>query len=253
MNDTIVLCHGRNHRNIKELNYKRTTFTDANPEVDADYILDITDTNFTHIGKKFNNVINAFCPISLNINNIITDDSGLPIDGDINDTFMMNIKSLLVTDGHFYSKSFFTTNTHDNSTENNQLMIDKLYVYGFMFVEIVNFTFDETVIEFIKFCCGVMPNKRQSVNYLTEMIKYMNNLNDKYIEYVYYSYFSYTYDENITQLVKVNIMDVFELRLPYKNIEEDHEMFVNENEVYAIDDIIHLEYRISDGTRVKLF
>ena len=91
------------------------------------------------------------------------------------------------------------------------------------------------------------------INYLNKIVNYRATIPNKFVKYIDYSYFSYNYYKIITNRIKLDPSKYFEFELPYKDISENDPDFINENEKYSYNDVIHLKYYIADDTKVKLF
>ena len=176
MNNVLAICHGRKHRKIQEINYETATFLDLNPDVGADFILDIGDPDtLLEIDTKFDFIINAFCPTSVMFKGIkcaIEDPSSNVIDGKFNPDFFSNIHIFLKPNGIFYTRPklfFYGIDT----PRNVQLMEDKMFRFGFKMVEPTKtLTFNTSIFkDFIGFRSVQLPARDDVWRFIQERIQ----------------------------------------------------------------------------------
>lgn len=244
----VVLCHGRKHRKIAEVNYNKSAFIDANHDSEPDYVRDLGYPLNTKV--TYNNVIDASCPLALQLHKMTIDESiGIPINGKLNNIFINNVLRLLSYGGFLYSKSVFFSAQNNNETSNDNLYIDKLYSYGLNYIGNKTLKFDKDLLTFLVFKKGKIPTRNELYIYLLDVIKTrLHTLH--YIDIYYYS------DVFSTELKSRVIIDdnfTIDKLLPYKNLDSDDEDFVASDEQIGINELIHLSYTMLDTTKVVLF
>jgi len=253
LNDTLVISHGLNHQEIKEVNYNTSKFLDPNPGTDPDYIISADYKFITNIIKqKFDNIILAASPVALVLSSIIIGNLEIPVDGELNKNLYNNIRLLLNNNKILYSKSSFVIeNDDEDHIDNDQLYIDKMYSLGFIF----NGTFLFSIYRkpYLKFIKVNLPTKENCFDYLGEIIK-IRSLLDKnlQVKMIYLKYYSYVYNKEVIQKTIINDDFDFDSLLPYKNLDEDDPDFIDEDEKYHPNDILKLKYIMFDETSVTL-
>lgn len=240
MNNVLVLSHGRNHRIIKEINYQTSKFLDPDPNSGSDYRI---SADYKYIGNiikdKFDYIILAATPLSLQLSNIILDNDEANIDGELNEQLYNNIRFLLNDNGFILNQSPFVFD--DSYKSNNQLYIDKMYKLGFVYHSLFEISIHRGA-DYVKLQKRSVPTKIERFNYLS------NRLNDIYN--VKIRYYSYVYDDEVSKHIKEpeNIDEI----LPYKNLDEEDKDFVAEDEKYKPEDLLKLSYILNDDTKVIL-
>lgn len=139
-------------------------------------------------------------------------------------------------------------------------MIDKLFVYGFEYLNTVKVKIDDhkenakirtrtqTKLKFgYK---GFRPTEQESLEYLESLFNSNNHSN---IEFIYDDYYNNDFDEVITTRIIVDDDFIFKNILPYKNLDEDDPKFIGDDEQYSINYLTKLLFRRNDGIKVKLF
>lgn len=179
MNNGLVICHGRLHKKIHELNYETTTFMDVDDKNAPDYILSIKNPETPlKINRTFPFIINAFCPqwvVFRDSTSVILDPFNNTIDGELSDRYFHNIRDLLQPDGIYYTVSRF--DYYDGSSfshvPNLSLFRDKMFRFGFRLVETnITFTFGEIVrSDFIYFQKVDLPTKTDMLQFLQERMR----------------------------------------------------------------------------------
>ena len=230
MNNVLVISHGRNHRIIDKVNYKTSKFLDPDTESNPDYIISASNKFITRtIKQKFDYIILAASPAGLILSSIIVEDNINPIDGKLNYQLFTNIRLLLNDKGVLYSASYF----YYDDIINNQIYIDKLFNFGFIFERLFIFNIYKNR-SYIKLIKTELPTKSNCFDYLIEVIKIRSLLQKvEHIQFIYLKYYSYIYDTEITQKTIVDEIFDNEDLLPYKNLDYDDPDYISENEKHT--------------------
>ncbi|HSW76456.1 MAG TPA: hypothetical protein VLG50_05400 [Candidatus Saccharimonadales bacterium] len=224
MKSVLVLCHGRNDRIIKEIDYKSSIFINSDPATKPDYRMSIVSPQISKIGK-FEHIINAFCPLFLEATDIIMDEEGMFVDGQLNKDFMNSIKTLIYENGYVYMYNLF-----DNSMD---IFVDKMYFEGFQYIDDVIFTFNDTKITLSKFIYTGNPTK-------TKLLNYLNTIHLR-ILYIYMTCFADEFEEEVT--IKIN---------PSNHIHFDIFNIIY-NYVDTADEILTVTYTLNHDIHMVMF
>lgn len=175
MDNVLVICHGHQDRPINEVNYATAKFLNIDDETEPNYVMDIIDYRVPQwIGRKFDVVINAFCPISIEFRTFtdaIFDRHGTIIDGDLNPMFFGNIWKLLNPGGQLYCRPIFSLGNVPDPTAIS-LLTDKLYRFGFA-IDHLNrtLTFGKTIIsDFIVYRKIPIPSRQELWKFLAQRL-----------------------------------------------------------------------------------
>jgi hypothetical protein len=175
MNNVLVICHGHQHRHIHEINYATAKLLNIDDESEPDYVMDIADPRTPQlIGRTFDVVINAFCPISIEFDSYeaaIHDRHDNTIDGELNPRFFGNIWKLLTPGGHFYTRpSFDLSGTPDPRAIS--LFTDKLFRFGYVLDHAnATLTFGEDVMsDFIVYRKVALPSRQGLWGFLSKRL-----------------------------------------------------------------------------------
>jgi hypothetical protein len=175
MNNVLVICHGHEHRHIHEINYATAKLLNIDAESEPDYVMDIADPRITRlIGRTFDVVINAFCPISIEFDSYeaaIYDRHGDIIDGDLNPQLFGNIWKLLSMNGHLYIRPMFDLSGTPTPAAIS-LLTDKLFRFGFILDQVdATLTFGEDVMsDFIVYRKMALPSRQDIWKFLVERL-----------------------------------------------------------------------------------
>lgn len=228
----LVLCHGRKHAKIKQINYDQSVFIDLNEESEPDYLIDIASEDMQLLDRKFDVIIAAKCHHPATIDNPIIQ-NGYIFDGDLNEGFIDNLIFLLTDQGEFYTTSPFS----------NQLMINKMYVQGFEFVGYKDLTFSITY-NFLVFKFVNRPDKFQLSMYINDLIR--NRKDDLRVEFIAMKYFSENYGDYITDKIVVDNNFSISQHIRRKD-------WFNKNQKLDYNDLVKLKCYFADGTKLVLF
>lgn len=167
---TLVLCHGHRDRKIQELDYKNTILATIETENEPDVVVNLFEKLPESLTKyKFARVIDAFCPIDISYHrsSIKTSFKGGIVDAALKSSYINKVRKLLADDGLFYIKcNYFIEDDY-----NNELLINKMFPYGFEFIELTNLTFDETSIEFHVYRKVSIPNLEDLIVFAQDMME----------------------------------------------------------------------------------
>jgi len=170
---TLVLCHGHKDRKIKELDYKETILATITLEDEPDVIVNLFEKLPESLTKyKFPKIIDAFCPIDVNYirSTIKTSFRGGIIDAELDPTYINKIRKLLADDGLFYIRCIYFV----DEIRNNELLINKMFPFGFEFVKLEKLTFDETSIKFHVYRKKAVPKLEDLIEFTRELIQAEN-------------------------------------------------------------------------------
>lgn len=179
MENGLVAFHGRAQRKIKEVSYKKSFFLSLDEEAMPDFYLDYVDRDTPKdVGRKFNFIIDAFCPMATvfkGLKSIYTNPyEDTVYDGELNDRFFKNSRRLLKNNGILYMPHLF--HGYDSWDEHDDgLFAAKMFRFGFKIEGLSNFTFDKSVIEFVGFQKTALPTRKQVIDFIStiENIRYM--------------------------------------------------------------------------------
>jgi len=234
-NRTLVISHGHAHRKISEINYDNTVFQDPDPEADADY------EYLGQVPGKFDSVICASTPTAIVLSNVIFNDDHDNIDGTLDHRWLSIVKSKMKTSGRLWIQSQFIT---DEGILNKQLLIDKMYVLGFVYIGSDSLTFESknknSKLKFLIFkLTDVQLTKDILYQYLLNIIQLRSELDIGFnVKYAFATYF----DDNVGIMITK--------RSTPKHI--DNILNNIDEELIQPSKLISLKYIMNDDTEVKL-
>lgn len=133
--DTLILCHGRGHANIKGLDYSQSVFIDNDPMAKPDIVVDISKVDLsTILPHKFDTIFLVHCPI------VIFGRVGIKHIGNykLKGSFFKNIKRVLKPGGYLILDGLFMKVIPDMGDSawmpDNELFIEHMKKFGFTFV-----------------------------------------------------------------------------------------------------------------------
>lgn len=138
LKNTLVICHGRKHKIIKDIDYSTTIFNDTDKSVGPDNSANISKDKVKAKHDK-DMIIMMCCPYWI-FSKVTEDKYGMPIEGTLKSRFFKNIKRLLSKDGKLYMQTFLYKPVEEEGhivdgayMDDNEKVIGLMEDFGFVF------------------------------------------------------------------------------------------------------------------------
>lgn len=132
--NTMVICHGRKHGIIEDIDYSSTIFNDTDESAGPDTMRNLSreKVEATH---DMDMIIMMCCPNTV-FSTVTDNDIGMPTDAVLNATFFNNIKRMLSKKGKLYMRAFLVKPSDEYEgayTSDSEKVIGLMKDIGFTF------------------------------------------------------------------------------------------------------------------------